>query len=368
MAKPSRKLIPLLLVLHLTLLVIPGCARPVSDGTQPAPGFDLSDYEVRELPIAGGTPLGKLPDGSLVIAVQQRRNIDYPIGIYLTDPATGLPTALFHIDQPRIMFGAVLTGETVVWVETGEDMIMADWRMFIRNLLTGNQRELDHGQLQPENTPVRVPTLFAPVISVSGNLLVWTTFEPGGPAGARAVLRLYDLTAGKSEILDEVDDISWDELGLATISGDRVAYNPGHIDPERQARYGTVVLLDLKTRERRVLAEGYNVASPSICGRYVVWASGRYSIKLYDLETRAERTVVTGGASERWDPGVNDQIVVWMHTLDEVVVAPVSEGGVPVTIGPGVSGGSLSGPFLYWHARVDQGGIVTRYIDFSEGR
>jgi len=207
----------------------------------------------------------------------------------------------------------------------------------------------------------------APEISASGNLLVWTTFEPGGPAGTRAVLRLCDLTTGKSEILDEVDDISLGELGLASISGDHVVYNPGHLDLVKQARYGTIVLLDLKTRESRILDEGYRVAGPSISGRYVVWVSGNgYSIKLYDLETQAERTVVTWRA-ELWDPGVNDQIVVWMHTLSQVVVAPVSEGGSPVTIGPAVCGGWLSGPLLYWNTRVDQGGIVTRYIDFSEG-
>ncbi len=372
----SRRALMLTLALLVTapilLPVFSGCTEPVAENGQSEASFDPSSYEIRELPIANGAPIGRLSDGSLVIALLSRRNPDYPMGVYLIDPETGHPAAVFRIDTPRKLFEAVLTGDILVWVETDEGMIMADWQLWARNLVTGRQWEIDHGRLEPDKTPVVNPTLFAPPISTSGNLLLWTAFEPGGPAGTRDVLRLHNLETGEGEVLDQVDDIDLSNLGVCGVSGDYVVYNPGRIEPDKQARYGKIVLLNLKSRERKVLEEGYRVASPSIRGRYVVWASGEYSIKLYDIETGAVRTVVTWGGSGVWSPTVNEKVVVWHHGGSEVFVVPTTlnqtstGSSSAISLGQATGGGRIDGPFLYWHARQPGGGVVTRYIDFSE--
>ncbi len=359
------------------LFLLPGCSRGSS--TVQGSSFDLAAYSVHELPIAGGAPIGKLADGSIIIVVYTRDNPDYPAGVYACSPG-GKPEAVFNLAPSRTLFAAALTGDTVLWVEAGEGMIMADWHLWARDLVTDEQWEIDRGRLDPGRTPTENPTLLAPPISVSGNHVVYTVFEPGGPNGTRVALRLYDLSTGASETLDQVTDVRLDELGVPAVDGRWVVYNPGHIDQEEQARYGAIVLMDLETHERQVLDEGFRVCSPAIRGRYVVWVSGEYSIKLYDIETGAERVVVTRGGSGVWGPGVNDKVVVWLHGGDDVTVAPVELGGpdrsgqgggaapATVTIGPAVGGGTIAGPFLYWHVRRAGGGVITKYIDFSEGK
>lgn len=215
------------------------------------------------------------------------------------------------------------SGGWLVTVRIGLSVPFADWRLILRNLRTGETREIAHSNPDVEkipNLPVRLPSGFAPTPSVSGTRVTWSEFVLDPTGAVRKRIELYNLLDGSLSTLVEVVPSVEDVWG-PSLAGNRVAWAHRPAAPNSQE----LVVLDLDnggTTSFQVGGEIYGCAL-SADGENLAW-DDRYVEKHVINVTNGERLQYAG--DEGWGANRSGHYVSWQPLTGSYTAETASPG------------------------------------------
>ena len=198
-------------------------------------------------------------------------------------------------------------GPWVATVRTGMELPFAAWTLILRNIETGETRELATGDPKLAETPGLQPDLpmgFAPLPSIADSKVTWDQLV-ATPAGAGKRVLLYDIASGEQREVAFVPDATREDLRLPSTSGGRVAWV--HRD---LASHTATVFIDSDTGQRRLDISGdpWSVALLD-GGARVAWDDGLQAKWVMSIETGDRRRYA---ANEGWGTVTNGQQLSWM--------------------------------------------------------
>lgn len=177
-----------------------------------------------------------------------------------------------------------VSGDWLVTVRGGLSLPFAQWRLILRNLKTGEAREIAHDDpnvVHVPNLPVRLPSGFAPEPSISGQRVVWSEFVVGPHGKAEKRIELYDLASGKQSTLVSVDPSAQD-VWSPSIAGNEVTWVHRLVSGSQE-----LVVIDLVTARKRTFPVGGDIYSCALSadGRYLAWDDHDVAKHVVDLDS-----------------------------------------------------------------------------------
>ncbi len=273
-----------------------------SEAVGSIPNFPDSDHSY--LPL--------LAHGRGVIVRREPRAVDSSETreYWLWDRDTSQYTLLWRLDDPRQQdFVAGTDGEWIVTVRFGESLPFPDWEVIVRNPSTGMERTIaiaDQRVAEQRNLPVGLPSGFAPHPAIHKGRVVWVEWAFGDDGLIHKYLRLYTLDSGKQETLETINDPRTDDIRLASIGGNRVAW----INDRREWSDSHIVVLDLVSGEKtRFVADNTPYRGRlSTDGRFFAWDVAYAAKYVLEIDTlRVDRF----GDDQGQDIMVTDDGVSW---------------------------------------------------------
>jgi hypothetical protein len=315
MVRKNRLSIRLLVVsFFLLFILLQGCSGPEHPQEQASdPGMLDRLRPIRQL--QGLDLVGKLPDGKLVcvgeapadsVQVGQKK---YNNALFLTDKSGDNRVKLADATNGKEIYTAALAGGWVVYAEAtyGQE---DDWEIKALNL--DNQEALLLADCQIKLSDLPMPTWIAPYPGTCGSSSHLDNDGTGDKRVLRAVVRLYDLETRVSTIIDQSTDPLVNFGEYPQIDGNLAVYDQGRFDAKAQAYQGTVILLDLGSGNKTVLDHGLRCSGAVIRSPYVAWSASEQEIKLYNLEDKSTRLIVSGPGN-RWRLSMNDRYLTWLQ-------------------------------------------------------
>ncbi|NLZ49512.1 MAG: hypothetical protein GX895_12190 [Clostridiales bacterium] len=291
-------------------------------------------------------PIGVLPKNEKVF-LQITEDTDNKI--LITDANGEKVIKEIPATKNKDIYSAAVTDKWIVYAEASNDLIKWDWAIYAIDTESEKKVQVDMWKLDESSTAFDVPTMIGPKISASNQQVAWSTFEADSKNAVKAIVKMYDLKNNSYKIIDEID-AKEGEFGHPSISGEWIVYDKGKIDTEKQGRFGSIFLVNTKDNSKKMLEEGMNVVAPAINYPYIVWGSGRSTIKIYDDKKQTTKIVVQNNGTEYWNFTINDKYVAWYSTKDSLDVYSIKENKIISLIDTGVTnGGKLSNNLLWWY-------------------
>ncbi|AFK85818.1 MULTISPECIES: hypothetical protein [Thermoanaerobacterium] len=297
--------------------------------------------------IENAHPIAVLDDGRKVF-LQVNPEVDNSIFVTSSDSSI-----IFKINAgiSKNIYDAKVMGNWIVYVESSNDMTKSDWALYAKNIDDNRRIEIDKGNVV--NAKVKTPTLLGALIAASNDKIVWTAFEKDEKS-VNAIVKLYDIENNTYKIIDRLN-VEDGEFGQPGLDGDWLVYDIGKIDMKALARNGKLVLVNLKNNEKRILDEGLKVSGASIKFPYGVWNSGDSILKLYNIKTKEEKTIVNWGMTGVWNSSLNDKFISWNTNGDGLYIYSIEKGEILKLKDSGItSGGNISDNILWWYVKGEK--------------
>lgn len=198
-------------------------------------------------------------------------------------------------------------GPWVATVRTGMDLPFAGWSLILRNLETGETRDLATGDPRLADTPGLQPDLpmgFAPLPSIADGKVTWDQLVATSDGVGKQVV-VYDIASGEQREVASVRDATREELRLPSTSGGRVAWI--HRD---LASHSATVFIDSASGQRLldIAGDPWSVALLD-GGKRIAWDDGLQAKWVMSLDTSDRRRYA---ANEGWGTVTNGAQLSWM--------------------------------------------------------
>ncbi|AGB17965.1 hypothetical protein [Thermoanaerobacterium thermosaccharolyticum] len=297
--------------------------------------------------IENAHPIAVLDDGRKVF-LQVNPEVDNSI---FATSSNGSIMLKINAGASKNIYDAKVMGNWIVYVESSNDMTKSDWVLYAQNIDDNRRIEIDKGKVADVKT--ETPTLLGALISASNGKIVWTAFEKDKES-VNAIVKLYDIENNTYKIIDKLN-VEDGEFGQPGLDGDWIVYDIGKIDMKALARNGELVLVNLKNNEKRILDEGLRVSGASIKYPYIVWNSGDSILKLYNIKTKEEKTIVNWGMTGVWNSSLNDKFISWNTNGDGLYIYSIEKGEtLRLKDSDVTSGGNISGNILWWYVKGEK--------------
>ncbi|MGJ7045328.1 hypothetical protein [Thermoanaerobacterium thermosulfurigenes] len=308
----------------------------------------LNELEAKKVSsIENAHPIDVLDDGRKVF-LQVNPEVDNSIFVTSSDGSIMLK---INAGVSKNIYDAKVMGNWIVYVESSNDMTKSDWVLYAQNIDDNRRIEIDKGNVA--NAKVKTPTLLGALISASNGKITWTAFEKDKES-VNAIVKLYDIENNTYKIIDKLN-VEDGEFGQPGLDGDWLVYDIGKIDMKALARNGKLILVNLKNNEKRILDDGLRVSGASIKYPYVVWNSGDSILKLYNIKTKEEKTIVNWGRTGVWNSSLNDKFISWNTNGDGLYIYSIEKGETLKLKDSGItSGGNISGNILWWYVKGEK--------------
>ena len=177
-------------------------------------------------------------------------------------------------------------GDWIATVRVGFSLPFPEWSLILRNLKTGEEREIaksDPRVLEVPGLHPQLPSGFAPWPSLSGGKLVWAEYTVDTPGQAKKKIQLYDVAKGTRQTLYEVSDPTVEDVRVPVIRGGKVAW----IRSPNGSGEDEIVVRDLEsgTEETHRVGGYLYTCALSDDARYLMWDDGYYAKYARDLTT-----------------------------------------------------------------------------------
>jgi hypothetical protein len=213
-----------------------------------------------------------------------------------------------------------VSGDWIATVRTGLSLPFVEWHLILRNITTGETREIAHNESGITETPglnVGLPTGFAPSPSMSGSRVVWAEFHLESDGSMRKRVQIYDLIAAQTRTIESVAAPS-EDLSQPSLAGNELVwiYRPS---PDK----AVLVVDHLDTLDRSTVPVDNSIYSCALTanGRYLAWDEG-YAAK-YALDFTTDTTVRYAG-SEGWGTVRDGELLSWQPST---AVGSANKGG-----------------------------------------
>ncbi|OXT07129.1 hypothetical protein CE561_08915 [Thermoanaerobacterium thermosaccharolyticum] len=308
----------------------------------------LNELEAKKVSsIENAHPIDVLDDGRKVF-LQVNPEVDNSIFVTSSDGSIMLK---INAGVSKNIYDAKVMGNWIVYVESSNDMTKSDWVLYAKNIDDNRRIEIDKGNVA--NAKVKTPTLLGALISASNGKITWTAFEKDKES-VNAIVKLYDIENNTYKIIDKLN-VEDGEFGQPGLDGDWLVYDIGKIDMKALARNGKLILVNLKNNEKRILDDGLRVSGASIKYPYVVWNSGDSILKLYNIKTKEEKTIVNWGRTGVWNSSLNDKFISWNTNGDGLYIYSIEKGEtLKLKDSDVTSGGNISGNILWWYVKGEK--------------
>lgn len=225
----------------------------------------------------------------------------------LWDPATNTWTRAWDGEPGTQDIVSGSDGAWVTTVRTGMDLPFASWSLILRNVDTGETRQLATGDPELADTPGLQPDLpmgFAPLPSIANAKVTWNQLV-ATPEGVGKQVLLYDIASGDQREVASVADATREDLRLPSTSGGRVAWI--HRDFET---HSAAVFIDSESGPTKLSISGdpWSVALFD-AGQRIAWDDGLQAKWVMSLDSGASRRYAT---NEGWGTVTNGQQLSWM--------------------------------------------------------
>lgn len=268
--------------------------------------FPPPDYTVSAT--AGGV-------GDRVLLARWRRgnpDSDEPHDYHLVDLVTGAQVRAWEGERGTQDIVWRQSGDWAVTFRTGYSLPFAGWRLIIRNLSTGESREIAAFDPRVQGYPGSGnPGLgFAPLPSASGDTVVWTQLVYDETAGvARPTVLAYSISSREFRTLFAGPGDGSIFVGNASVSGHFAAWVTGESDADPAL---TVVdLLDESFSETWTLKHARPYTGHLFAeGRGFVWGE-LAAERIYVLDRHMGDLKLM--PVKAWEPVVNDRFASWVQ-------------------------------------------------------
>lgn len=225
----------------------------------------------------------------------------------LWDPSTDAWTRAWEGEPASQDVVSGSGGPWVATVRTGMDLPFAAWTLILRNLDTGEARELAAGDPKLADTPGLQPDLpmgLAPLPSIADGKVAWDQLI-ATPAGAGKHVLVYDIASGEQREVASVADATREDLRLPSTSGGRVAW----IHRDLPSRAATLFMeSDGQVRKLDIAGDPWSVALLDN-GTRVAWDDGLQAKWVLSIDSGAKTTY---GTNEGWGTVTNGRQLTWM--------------------------------------------------------
>jgi hypothetical protein len=238
----------------------------------------------------------------------------------LWNVTTGAVTPLWETPVGQQDFVWDVSGSWMAIVRTGLSLPFAEWHLILRNVTTGETREIAANQAGITETPglnVGLPTGFAPSPSMSGSRVVWAEFHRGSDGSLHKRIEMYDMADGQEKTLESVAAPA-EDVSQPSLAGQEVAWIH-----RPSADKAELVVEQLDTGKRLTVPVDSSVYSCGLTadGRYLAWDIG-YQAK-YALDLTTGKTVQYAG-SEGWGTVRDGNLLSWQPST---AVGSADKGG-----------------------------------------
>lgn len=304
---------------------------PAGNGPETTVGPPITDEDAAILPMEPDgrqvEPVAAYGEKIVVKSVQKGAAADSVQFEYLVwDPATGRAEPAWAAPTGRQDIVSGADGPWVATVRTGMELPFADWTLILRNLETGEAREIakslpglaEGGELKP-----LLPTGFAPYPAIAGGRVAW--IEGNRNAAGKAVRRVqvYTIEGGEARTVSETVAGEGDSWGAA-LGGNVVAW-------------------------------GYQVAATESTGIRVMHLETGETRDIEDSDEAFGLALSGDGTHLAWDQGMTAKFALNLTTGERVQYAGA--------IGWGAT---TSGDYVSWNPASGRGGMAGFY-SFSTG-
>jgi hypothetical protein len=185
------------------------------------------------------------------------------------------------------------------WLETvtrgfGGTAAMADWTMILRNLKTGEKRDIAKAQPgQAEVNTSQITLQNDPDPSLAGGKLVWASAELLAGEGVQSTVQMYDIASGATTTVETKTDHAREDFWSARIGGDKMAWFSNDGTTNR------IVIHDLATGAEQTINVDSQPFSLTLSpdGRFLAWdtihGQGTYDKHLLNLATQEQTAIAT---------------------------------------------------------------------------
>jgi hypothetical protein len=240
------------------------------------------------------SPMGGYGSQIVVAAIPSKgpNSENEPWQYSLWDPVTGSTTPEWT-DAPRLQETYMQSDGD--WVETvtrgfGGTAAMADWTIILRNLKTGEERDVAKAQPgQGEINLTQITLQNDPDPSLAGGKLVWASAELLAGEGVQSTVQMYDIASGATTTVEIKTDHAREDLWSASTGGGKVAWLDGDGTEFR------IIILDVASGRRITLGADATASQAKLTpdGRYLVLETrdegGSYDKYLIDVGTGEKR-------------------------------------------------------------------------------
>jgi dipeptidyl aminopeptidase/acylaminoacyl peptidase len=229
----------------------------------------------------------------------------------LWDPATGSITPEWT-DAPGLQETYMQSDGD--WLETvtrgfGGTAAMADWTIILRNLKTGEKRDIAKAQPgQAEINLTQITLQNDPDPSLADGKLVWGSAELIAGEGVQSTVQMYDIASGATTAVEIKTDHAREDLWSASTGGGKVAWLDG------DGREFRIIILDVASGRKITLGADATASQAKLTpdGRYLVLETrdegGSYDKYLIDVGT-GEKKKIAG--AQGWGVYSTTRYVSW---------------------------------------------------------
>ena len=232
-----------------------------------------------------------------------------PFEYFTWDPATGRADPAWTGEPGGQDFVSGAEGPWVATVRTGMELPFPDWKLILRNLETGEVREIAEsveGLGEEDALEPLLPTGFAPYPAISGGRVAW--IEGSRNAAGQTVRRVqvYSIETNESRTLAETVAGEGDSWGVA-LGGSVAAWA---FRDDKGGKSG-IRVMHLGSGEARDVVESDAVFSLALSGdgTHLAWDEGMTAKFALDLAT-GERVQYAGAIG--WGATASGDYVSWI--------------------------------------------------------
>lgn len=213
-----------------------------------------------------------------------RGSVERGTEFWLWSPLTGERRWLWTTEPGKSDLVGDVEGEWVVFTRMGMWLPLVEWRLYVRNVETGEVRVLAEGDRTLGDVgglPVGVPLGFAPLGTMAGGRVAWVEWYRGEGGSVRKRLRVYELGSGGVRTVVEVADPYVEDVRWPSLGGRRLAW----VHDRKEWADSEVVVVDLSSGEERRFVPGGTPTSGELSGdgQFYVWDVGfraKFSLNL----------------------------------------------------------------------------------------
>jgi hypothetical protein len=225
----------------------------------------------------------------------------------LWNPATGATTPLWKTPAGQADDVWDVSGPWLATVRTGLELPFPEWHLILRNVSTGETREIaksDPAIMGVQGLNPGLPTGFAPSPSMSGTRVVWAEYHLDSDGSVQKRIQLYDIGDARESTIESVPALA-EDVSQPSLAGDKIAWI--HRPSSETAE---LVVKHLDTGKTSTVPVDNTVYSCALTadGRYLAWDEN-YVAK-YALDLNTARAVRYAG-SEGWGTNRDGNLLSW---------------------------------------------------------